>query len=49
MIEILARSVTCLLVVIARSELAAKTVSMDIPLTYGTIEFGGGGTTAKAS
>jgi len=47
-IEILALSVTCLLVVIARSGVAAKTVNKASPLADGTIESASGGA-ARAS
>ena len=48
-IEILALSVTCLLVVIARSGVATKTVRMTSSLVDGTIESGGDGGVARAS
>ena len=48
-IETLALSVTYLLAVIVRSEVAGKTTSMASPFEYGTIESGGGGGTVRAS
>jgi len=49
MTETFALSLTCLLAVIARSGVAAKTASMARPLTDGTIESGGGGAAMRVS